>query len=322
MDKIDCPLISVIVPVYNVERFLSRCIDSILAQKYKNFELLLINDGSKDASGHMCDLYAEVDARIKVFHKENGGVSSARNLGLEKAKGEWITFCDSDDYVKDFWLDNFIKNIDATTDFVCQGYEASSAISGKHSIGINADANAESILDNITHNDLLGYVCTKLFKKNIIERSGIIFNERIRFREDCFFVIQYLSKIENKAKCIDSPGYIYCEIPNYESKYEDNGDMLEGYIDEVKKAIINKNSLACNYSLRLCVELVIDSYYKMKSYRYQYLKDYRRCLMEVVSNNIVITDRRNQILKYLLKYIILVPVTNILLEINTKINHN
>lgn len=166
--------ISIIVPVYNAEKFLVRCIDSILAQKYKNFELLLIDDGSKDSSGHICDLYAEKDARIRVFHKENGGVSSARNLGLEKAKGEWITFCDSDDYVKDFWLDNFIKNIDATTDFVCQGYEASNAISGKCLIGVKAEANAELILEKINHNDLLGYVFTKIFRKNIILNSATL----------------------------------------------------------------------------------------------------------------------------------------------------
>ena len=88
------PKISIIVPVYNVELFLPRCIDSILNQSFADFELLLIDDGSKDKSGAICDEYAEKDKRIKVFHKVNGGVSSARNLGLEKSKGEYITFVD------------------------------------------------------------------------------------------------------------------------------------------------------------------------------------------------------------------------------------
>ena len=93
-------LVSIIVPVYNAEKYLNRCIDSILSQTMPDFELLLIDDGSKDESGCICDEYAEEDARVKVFHKPNGGVSSARNLGIDYAKGKYIIFIDSDDY----WL--------------------------------------------------------------------------------------------------------------------------------------------------------------------------------------------------------------------------
>lgn len=95
------PTISVIVPVYNAEMYLHRCIDSVLAQTYQNFELLLIDDGSKDSSGTICDEYAAKDARVRVFHKEIGGVSSARNVGLDHAQDEWITFVDSDDYIEE-----------------------------------------------------------------------------------------------------------------------------------------------------------------------------------------------------------------------------
>ena len=94
------PAISVNIPVYNTEKYLHRCIDSVLAQTYQDLELLLIDDGSKDSSGAICDEYAAQDARVKVFHKENGGVSSARNVGLDHAQGEWITFVDSDDYIE------------------------------------------------------------------------------------------------------------------------------------------------------------------------------------------------------------------------------
>lgn len=92
------PLISIIVPVYNAEKTLNRCVDSILQQTFTDWELLLINDGSKDLSGKMCDEYARKDSRIRVFHKENGGVSSARNYGKKMVKGDWIIFLDSDDY--------------------------------------------------------------------------------------------------------------------------------------------------------------------------------------------------------------------------------
>lgn len=93
-------MVSIIVPVYNAEKYLSRCVDSILSQTMKDFELLLIDDGSQDESGRICDEYSEKDARVRVFHKPNGGVSSARNLGIDHAKGKYIIFIDSDDY----WL--------------------------------------------------------------------------------------------------------------------------------------------------------------------------------------------------------------------------
>lgn len=97
------PLVSIITPVYNVERYLSKCIESILNQTYANFELLLINDGSEDSSGYVCDTYASKDVRIKVFHQKNAGVSFARNVGLGAVKGDWVTFVDADDWIEPFF---------------------------------------------------------------------------------------------------------------------------------------------------------------------------------------------------------------------------
>lgn len=91
--------ISVIVPVYKVEKYIGECINSILAQTFKDFELILVDDGSPDKSGEICDSYAKKDNRIKIFHKKNGGVSSARNFGIDKAVGEWLCFIDSDDTI-------------------------------------------------------------------------------------------------------------------------------------------------------------------------------------------------------------------------------
>lgn len=93
-------LISVVVPVYNVEAYVGRCVESILNQTYRNLEVILVDDGSKDRSGILCDEYAAKDARVRVIHKENGGLSSARNVGIEKASGEYITFVDSDDWIE------------------------------------------------------------------------------------------------------------------------------------------------------------------------------------------------------------------------------
>ena len=92
-------MVSCIIPVYNTEKYLPRCIESVLAQTFVDWEMLLIDDGSTDASGSICDEYAASDSRIRVFHKENGGVSSARNVGLDNMRGEWVTFVDSDDWL-------------------------------------------------------------------------------------------------------------------------------------------------------------------------------------------------------------------------------
>lgn len=101
--------ISVIVPVYNVELYLERCIKSILCQTYKDFELLLVDDGSPDKSGEICDHYQNIDSRIRVIHKENGGLSDARNVGVRAATGEYVTFVDSDDYVKENYIEYLVN---------------------------------------------------------------------------------------------------------------------------------------------------------------------------------------------------------------------
>ena len=92
-------LITVIVPVYNIEKYLRECIDSIRSQTYRNLEIILVDDGSTDSSGEICDMYSQIDPRIRVTHKENGGLSDARNAGLDTAKGEWVLFVDADDYI-------------------------------------------------------------------------------------------------------------------------------------------------------------------------------------------------------------------------------
>lgn len=111
MKPVIFPCVSVIVPVYNAERWLRCCVDSILAQTFTDFELLLIDDGSKDNSGAICDEYALKDSRVRVLHKENSGVSSARNVGLDNALGEWIAFVDADDYINRDYLEILIETV-------------------------------------------------------------------------------------------------------------------------------------------------------------------------------------------------------------------
>ena len=119
--------ISIITPVYKAEQFIKRCVDSVISQTYNNWELILVNDGSPDNSGAICNEYAQLDSRIKVFHKENGGVSSARNLALEQVNSDWITCLDADDEIQPTFLQSFFDGVDNSiniefaflSDFIC-----------------------------------------------------------------------------------------------------------------------------------------------------------------------------------------------------------
>lgn len=191
------PKVSIIVPIYNSEMHLSRCIDSILAQTYTDFELILINDGSNDNSGKLCDDYATKDKRIIVIHKENGGTSSARNSGLEIAKGEYITFVDSDDTISTDYLSTFTYKYDLE-------------IAGLETIEKNPEIdfpNCDIILDKKTdiynwfslnsHRKYLTSICCKLFRRSIIELNRLKFNLSLTYGEDTIYIYNYLSHCKN-----------------------------------------------------------------------------------------------------------------------------
>lgn len=192
------PFISIIVPVYNSEKTLDRCINSILEQTFQNWELLLIDDGSTDKSGEMCDSYSVRDQRVKVFYKENGGVSSARNMGLDHAKGKWITFCDSDDFVSPNWLKNYIDHISEKTDLICQGFQYSKTfnIENKRCFGITYEGSVKDGVSLLFENNILGYLWVKLFKRSIIEFYKLRFDTRYNYQEDQEFCFRYFCYIK------------------------------------------------------------------------------------------------------------------------------
>lgn len=198
------PKISVIVPIYNVENYLQRCVDSILSQSFIDFELLLINDGSPDNSGKICDEYAEKDNRVRVFHKPNGGVSSARNLGLDNARGEWVTFIDSDDYVE---VDYLKELIDAQqknqVDYVV-------TLNGRDSqeTGLEVCRDEYNLLFSRYQIDRNGYVIGKLYKVAIINTLRLRFNVNIHLGEDAMFALRYLLQTRNVV-LIHSKKYFY-----------------------------------------------------------------------------------------------------------------
>lgn len=225
------PAISVIVPVYNAEKYLNRCIDSILGQTFTDFELLLINDGSKDNSGAICDEYAQKDTRVRVFHKENGGVSSARNVGLDEARGGWVTFVDSDDTVPYDALYLLFSNTRAgDVEFVMGGYTI------VNEAGVVTYSNNKHDTIPMSREEMVGemfsphyykywgYVCSKLYKTHIIRLYGISYNEKIFFNEDRLFCIEYLCRIMGKCVMVLDSCYNY-----YENESSAMNSLSKGY---------------------------------------------------------------------------------------------
>lgn len=201
--------ISVIVPVYKVEKYIGECINSILAQTFKDFELILVDDGSPDKSGEICDSYAKNDNRIKVFHKKNGGVSSARNFGIDKAVGEWLCFIDSDDtilptYLEDFELDK------VKSDIYMQGYVKvkESRIIETHDFTKCKESDFANILAYSEDNNIINSPCFKLYKSSIVNTNRVRFDIRTSYGEDHLFSLDYCRYISS-AHFTLSHGYNY-----------------------------------------------------------------------------------------------------------------
>lgn len=193
VNKNTSPAISVIVPVYNAEKTLRQCVDSILVQDFKDFELLLVDDGSKDGSPAICDEYAEKDARVRVFHKENGGVSSARNVGLDNAKGEWITFIDSDDFITNGYFDGVVGRKEDLLIIPYVWYK-----NGKESPDnrlnnyhlVSEDDEIRQFLNLFLTTMIFRGPHAKFYKMILLD--GIQFDESMKVGEDACFVHQYL----------------------------------------------------------------------------------------------------------------------------------
>ena len=209
-------LISVIIPVYNTEQYLKRCIESVLKQTYKNIEVILVDDGSTDNSLTICNEYANIDNRVSVIHQRNSGVSTARNQGIEIMKGKYFICIDSDDWIEPNMIEtlyNYIKNNDADIS-ICNFY-------------INKESGEQSIKNEVKKQELIltdikgmyenlfdekmfgGYLWNKLIKTSIIKDNTekILFNEKIAIEEDVLFLIEVFKKCSKI--CYDSRIVLY-----------------------------------------------------------------------------------------------------------------
>lgn len=189
------PKISVIIPAYNVEKTIVKCMDSLLSQSFKDFELIIINDGSKDKTREICEAYAFKDSRIHVITTENGGVSMARNKGLQACKGEFIVFADSDDYVSENYLSSLLEDyIKTSADLIIHGFNT---IGFDYEVAKEMSPRVVSITDfNALFNEYklhkTGFLFGKLFKSAIIKEKRLSFDQDIILYEDAVFIFSYL----------------------------------------------------------------------------------------------------------------------------------
>ncbi len=210
--------VSVIVPIYNVERYLEKCLDSIIGQTHKNLEIILVDDGSTDKCGEICDKYASMDKRIKVIHQKNGGQSNARNRGLKIMHGDFVCFVDADDEIKK----DFVKKLLGATKgdiriLAATGIEYRKLF--QHTV---SDVYVRNIRKQRAHESLEEYipfllsmdgrmysVINKIFSAKMIKNNNLAFQEKIDFAEDTRFVLQYVKTARPEVSFVLEPLYIY-----------------------------------------------------------------------------------------------------------------
>lgn len=225
-------MISIIVPVYNVENCLKQCIDSIINQSYKNIEVLLVDDGSTDNSGLICDEYAKFDNRIRVIHKKNGGVSSARNEGIKNASGKYIQFVDSDDFLDKNMSERMIDTaMKCKADLVICGYKNIYVNDIKFirciDMAVNSLKELSDEFSSLYNKFLINSPWNKLYKR---ERISFFYDEKLSLGEDLVFNLQYMKNVKKIALIEDC-------LYNYRAN---NSDSLSSrYRDDLLDTVLN-----------------------------------------------------------------------------------
>lgn len=206
-------MISIIIPIFNAEKHLSQCLASVTAQTFNSFECILVDDGSTDGSGGMCDQWAEKDSRFRVLHKQNEGVSAARNVGLDTAKGEFILFVDSDDWLEEEYvmeMTRHSKNAELTVSGQIRNYSngTQKIFKPQQTTSFCLSSENSSIFTQLCKDWLLYAPHEKLFRRDIIEQHGIRFLKGCSYGEDLTFNFEYLDHV-NTISMVDKALYHY-----------------------------------------------------------------------------------------------------------------
>lgn len=277
MNTLNTVQISVIVPIYGIEQYLPKCIDSLLSQSFVNFELILVDDGSPDNCPQICDDYAKLDSRIRVIHKVNGGLLSARKAGLKEATGNYISFVDGDDWVDKYYLDILYKMMEAnSSDLVVTGHFRE--FDGKietilpKSTGVyGADEIRSSILPNAIYNGrfcehgISTYVWNKLFKRTLLDKILYDVPNEIIMGEDAAITYAYLS-ISERLTISSIPLYYYRQrhdsivksIENPKTEYYRLG-LLVNFLKSKLSKVLDENNLKEQLTYYLYSQILVRS---------------------------------------------------------------
>lgn len=256
---IEIPLVSIIVPVYNAEKYIDRCIQSVLCQSFSRWELLLVDDGSTDNSGAICDEYAFKDDRIKVLHKENGGVSSARNDGIRLSCGTWLTFIDIDDYVQDVFLERLVNEIIDVDLIVSGAYYVNDKVSFFPPGRYVEISESLPFLDEQLCSIYLMTCWAKLFKRTFIINEKIYFNSSLRIGEDTDFVLRYLKYVKT-IRFVNVSYYCYNDEEKYKLfKYALSANEFSVHLSLILDSL---NRLKKKYDYSFCkFDYLLNDYY-------------------------------------------------------------
>lgn len=241
------PLVSIIIPIYNSEKYIVECLDSIFSQEYPNIEVIVVDDGSSDSSYELCMKLMAEKSCLKVFHKENGGVSSARNFGLEKCTGEFITFVDSDDFIEPQHISSLMAAMANNKDCSICGYYLNYRTKiDRRAFTALTDMNMSQAMINMLNPALYqGFLCNKLFRKVIIDTNHIRLQDDIFYCEDLLFCAVYF-RFCNKICCTESATYHYRQ---HSESFVNRQDHSIKRIEHMLTAIT---------ALRQCAELYHD----------------------------------------------------------------
>ena len=276
------PMISIIVPVYNVEKYIKKGIESLLAQSYKNIEIILVNDGSPDNSSIILDQYAKKDNRIKVIYQKNQGVSTARNNGIKITSGEYILFVDGDDYVRKDYVEYFYQLISKKSSDMAVNYDLFSALSPNRSHYKKIKSKSpEQIIEDIYLGKMNVAVWNKMYKKSFLEKNNIRFNPKIWYGEGMLFNIKCLSKTKKVAV---GNKKVYYQVYNQDSamrSFNMESNLCGIRSLELQKKYLNENNKklirAWEYHLRCFNRSILTGIIKTESTK-KYYSQFKECI--------------------------------------------
>lgn len=261
-------MVSVIIPIYNVEKYLCECIESVTGQSFRNLEIILVDDGSPDSSGEICDEYAERDSRIKVIHKKNGGLSDARNAGMDAANGDYVLFLDGDDYIKRTTVEELYTYAERTkAEIVCFDFEIDLEIAStdmelhKHAVDYKTVIGTEVLISAIDNDDFIPNATSKFYNAGFLKRNNLRFKRGMYYEDVLFNTMAFMCS--KKVVFMHKSFYYYRVRENSITTSAPGEKNFKSWLvcaRELRKEIANCKEKKKNEALEKSIKYVIIMY--------------------------------------------------------------